>query len=346
MSKLILHVLNTGEFSGAENVAIQIIKMYQKERNYKMIYCSLDGPIRDVLLNKNIDFEPIQKMNIKEIRRVINKYKPDIIHAHDMKASFFVSIACKNTPFVCHIHNNNFNSRNLSLKVILFRTAAKKSRHIFWVSKSAMNGFYFKEQVKEKSSILYNVINAEEVRKNAELACNVPSCDIIYLGRLSPEKNPLRLLDLIFEIKKTIPYITLGIIGTGELEAEIIKKIDKLQLNDNVTLFGFQSNPYPFLKKSKLMLMTSLWEGLPMCALEAISLGIPIVSTPTDGLCELVIDGKTGFLSNDNIDLANKIVLICNNSDLRKNMSLATLAQAEKLLDLKKYKNELTTYYE
>ena len=83
-----------------------------------------------------------------------------------------------------------------------------------------------------------------------------------------------------------------------------------------------------------------------MCALEAISLGIPIVSTPTDGLCELIIEGETGFLSNNNEELANRIISICNNENLQRKMSTATLEQAGKILDLKKYKKDLSVYYE
>lgn len=44
-----------------------------------------------------------------------------------------------------------------------------------------------------------------------------------------------------------------------------------------------------------MMIMTSLWEGTPMCALEALAMGIPIVSTPVDGLCDLIENGKNGF---------------------------------------------------
>lgn len=346
MKNIVLHVLNTSQFSGAENVACQIIKMYKNDTNYKMVYCSLDGQIRDILQNEGIEFIPIKKMSIRELKKVIDKIKPTIIHAHDMRASFFVSVSCGEVPFVCHVHNNGFDSRKLNLKVLLFNYATKKARHIFWVSKAAKDGYYYRNLIKDKSSILYNVVDVEEIRRKADINSDAIQYDVIFLGRLSYEKDPLRLIDVISDIVRSNKMVKVAIIGKGPLEDEVNKKIMRLGLSKNIDMLGFQNNPYPFLKNSKLMVMTSLWEGLPMCALEAISLGIPIVSTPTDGLCELVVDGKTGFLSNVNKELANKIILLCNNNDLREKMSVATLEQAEKLLDLKKYKEELSAYYE
>lgn len=63
---------------------------------------------------------------------------------------------------------------------------------------------------------------------------------------------------------------------------------------------GFRKNPYKILKNSQVMIMTSRWEGLGMCALEAMALGVPVVSTPTGGLCEIIEDGKNGFLRRSN----------------------------------------------
>lgn len=346
MKKTILHILNTNEFSGAENVVCQIINIFKNDNRYDMVYCSLEGPIREIVQEKKIRFEPIKKMCIAEIKRVIAKIKPTIIHAHDMRASFFVSVSCGSIPFICHIHNNAFDSRSFNLKVLLFQFAANKAKHIFWVSMAAKEGYFYHNCISDKSSVLYNVVDREEIRKKANLNSKRVEYDVIFLGRLSYEKNPLRLISIISSVVKTNHSIKVAIVGRGPLEGEIREKIDELGLEQNIEILGFQSNPYPILYKTKLMIMTSLWEGLPMCALEAIALGIPIVSTPTDGLRELVFDGKTGFLSNDDNDLANKINLICNNDDLRKKMKLAVIKQADKILDVGKYKNELSTYYE
>lgn len=126
--KTVLHILPSNSFSGAENVVCQIIKMFSGS-DYKMYYCSPDGRIRDALEENNIDFLPLREFSVKELKRVISETKPDIIHAHDMRAGFYVSLACGKIPFVSHVHNNNFDSRGLSLKSLLFYHAAKKAKH-------------------------------------------------------------------------------------------------------------------------------------------------------------------------------------------------------------------------
>ena len=90
-----------------------------KSYGVEFAYSSRDGQIREALKDRNIEFYPIEKMSVSEFRRVIKEVKPDVIHAHDMAASFYAALACGNVPLVSHIHNNAFNSRGVSLKSIL-----------------------------------------------------------------------------------------------------------------------------------------------------------------------------------------------------------------------------------
>lgn len=69
----------------------------------------------------------------------------------------------------------------------------------------------------------------------------------------------------------------------------------RLALENSVSFLGFQKKPLKMLQDAKCMLMTSRWEGLPMSALEAMALGVPLVCTPTDGLNALITEGETGF---------------------------------------------------
>ena len=91
--------------------------------------------------------------------------------------------------------------------------------------------------------------------------------------------------------------------------------------------------------------MTSRWEGTPMCAIEAMILGIPIVSTPTDGLVDLVENGITGILSNDDNKLAESIIEIISNDTMREKISYAAQKTGNNLMDLVKYKNKIEQQY-
>ena len=344
--KRILHITMSDTFSGAENVACQIISMFRNDSDTEMLYCGVEGPkIRNALQERNIKFVPIKERSPREVARVIRETKPTIIHAHDMKASFYVALTCGKTPFVSHVHNNNVDSRGLSVKSILYYYAAGKAKHIFWVSKSAYEGYAFHEKFKGKSSILYNVINAEEVYRKAAQDKNEYDYDIVYVGRLTPQKNPQRLVEVLTGIEKKYPGMKAAIVGTGDLEAETKQKRQELNAEECIDMLGYSSNPYKIIKSAKIMIMTSRWEGLPMCALEAMALGVPIVSTPTDGLKEIVEDGKTGYLSDKDDVLIARCVDILKNEDLYQRLHQKTLEKAAVILDIKSYKSALDKVY-
>lgn len=347
MSKIkIMHLLQSNRFSGAENVVCQIINMMGSYNDIEMAYCSRDGQIREALYERNIEFLPIRNLTVKEVKRIIKEYKPDLIHAHDMRASFIGALACGNIPIISHIHNNNFDSRGISLKSIAYLYAALKAKHIFWVSDSSYEGYYFHNLFKKKSEVLYNIISIDNLYSKMALDNNNYDYDIVYLGRITEQKNPLRLMKICKEIVDQLPSVKIAVIGTGNLEDDTHKEAERLQLGSNVTFLGFQSNPYKVLHDSKLMIMTSLWEGTPMCVLEAMSLGVPVVSTPTDGVKIVVDNGKTGYLDETDEGLVNSCKTILTDTMLRENMSDASIKRAKELMDIEKYKKRIKNAYE
>lgn len=341
----VLHLLSSNRYSGAENVVCQIINMFRDNADMEFVYCSPDGPIRQALEDRDVAFASIEKMSVSEVRRVLHEVKPDIVHAHDMGASFFAALACGKTPLISHIHNNNFDSRKPTLKAVLYRFAAVKAKHIFWVSQSAFAGYCFHKGLKKKSTVLYNVIDIAQLQEKAAKAEDQTAYDIVYLGRLTYPKNPQRLLAVLEKTIQQKPDLQVAMIGVGELENEVRQMIAQKNLQDNVHYLGFMSNPYGILQNAKIMIMTSRWEGTPMCALEAMALGVPIVSTPTDGLCELVENGKTGYLSDDDGMLVEKMLHLLGDITLQNSMSQASFMKAEILNNKKQYTATIRQQY-
>ena len=343
---VVLHLLQSYRFSGAENVACQIIEMMSEEGGYKQIYASTDGEIRKSVTDRGIEFAGLKSFSLSEVRRVIREVRPDIIYAHDMHASFKAALCMGKAKLICHIHNNNFNSRKLSFKTFLFKYAAKKASHIFWVSDTSYENFYYRDKFVGKSSVLYNIIDIEELYKKRDVDTNRYDYDVVFLGRLAAPKNPERLLKVFSEIIARRPESRLAIVGTGELERVVHEMAKSMDFNDNLFFLGYKSNPYKILSDSKVMILTSLWEGTPMCSLEAMALGVPIVSTPTDGLCRVVIDKKTGFLSDDDQELAELCCRLIDDTELHKNMSAAAISRVKELMDKDVYKEEIRKAYE
>ena len=150
----VLHLLSSSRFSGAENVVCQIINMFRDDTQMEFIYCSPDGPIRQALADRNVRYVPLTRLSPMAVKQVIREVKPDVVHAHDMKASVLAASVIGRIPLISHIHNNNFDSQKPTPKAILYRFAGAKAKHIFWVSRAAQEGYIFRSGLQRKSSIL------------------------------------------------------------------------------------------------------------------------------------------------------------------------------------------------
>ena len=276
--------------------------------NYVTAYCSPKGPISEKLNSENINYYSIKKLSYWEVKKIVKKFKPDIIHAHDNRATVIASLFSKKCKIISHIHGNNSIMNYKSLKTRLFDCCSKKVDKFIWVSDSSLNDYCYKENVINKSIVLYNTIDDKEIITKSKEFEIKQKYDLIFLGRLAYPKNPERLIEIINIVKNKKKDITLAIVGDGVDRIKIENMVKELSLEKNVTFYAFQKNPYPFLKKSKILLLTSLYEGTPMCALEAQSLGKPIIATPVDGLKKLIINDVNGYLTDDNNLFSQKII--------------------------------------
>jgi glycosyltransferase involved in cell wall biosynthesis len=262
-----------------------------------------------------------------------------------MRASFVSALACKKIPLISHIHNNAFDSRGLSPKSLAFLYAAKKAKHIFWVSESAMSGYAFKKSVAKKSDVLCNIISMDALYKKMKSDEQEYSYDLAYVGRLTYPKNPQRLMAVAAKLRELKSDVKIAVVGNGDLEEETHALCREYGLEGNVDFLGFRSNPLKILYSSSAMVMVSRWEGTPMCALEAMALGVPIVSTPVDGLKVLIDEGENGYLSDDDSELAEKLFSIINDRSLRARMSEYTLKKAKEINDVAAYRARLLEQY-
>ena len=342
----VLHVLNSRMYSGAEKVVCQIIHMFASEPGVEMVYCSPYGDnIRDMLEQEKVVYLPVSKLAPGELGRILREQKPDVIHAHDMRASFIAALCCGRIPLISHIHNNAYDARGLSVKSVAYLLAGWKARHIFWVSRSSYDGYLFHELFQGKSSVLFNIIDLNQVYRKRDQDEHTYSYDAIYIGRLTFQKNPQRLMALCALAKERKPDFRLAVVGTGELESEVKALAARLGLEANVDFLGFQNNPMKMLSDSACMILPSRWEGTPMCALEAMALGVPVVSTPTDGLVDLLDEGENGFMSDEDAVLAEKMVLLGSDPALRERMSRSAAEKSSRINDIRTYKNALSCWY-
>ena len=158
------------------------------------------------------------------------------------------------------------------------------------------------------------------------------------VGRHTEEDKKLtRLIEAAKKLKENNLDFRILLVGSGNKTQEYKKMVNEYKLEKNIELLGYQQNPYPILNSAKLLIMTSIYEGTPMCALEALALGKPVIATPVDGLKRLIKNDINGYLSNDDKVLCEKIIEIIKNDKIRKKMSKAALKEFNSNNDLEKY---------
>ena len=124
------------------------------------------------------------------------------------------------------------------------------------------------------------------------------------------------MLDAFCHLNKSHPNTKLWILGEGSERKNFAKFILETGLTDSVKLLGFKSNPYNYLKQADLFISTSEIEGFSLAVAEAIILGLPIISTSTDGPKEILENGKYGMLINgDPLSIANAIESVITNRE-------------------------------
>lgn len=337
-------IVNSKKFSGLENVAISIMEKLKDD--FEFVYVTQDGPIVDVLKEKKLRYYIINKMSVKEINKMIEIEKPDIIHAHDFRASFLSSLSRKNIPFLSHLHNNPLWLKRLSLNSVAFLYSSLRADRIITVSDSVRDEFVLKKIVGSKFENISNPVDVTAIiNKSETINKNSKKYDLITVARLTEQKDPFRFIDIVKKIVTDNPQIKVGWIGNGELEKKFIEKIKIEKLENNIEYLGFKRNPYVYMKNSSIFILTSKWEGYGLVAFEAMSLGLPCVVSNVGGLPGIVDNscGKLCVTNDDFIEEINKL-LQDNNYYIRK--SNLSKKKATKLDNHNIYYKKIKNIYE
>ncbi|MGO2083616.1 CDP-glycerol glycerophosphotransferase family protein [Vagococcus sp.] len=124
--------------------------------------------------------------------------------------------------------------------------------------------------------------------------------NFVTMGRLSPEKNQIMLVEAFAEYYKEKGQGRLYLIGSGPEEEKLREKVAEEQLEEQVIFTGQMSNPFGFIAKCDIFMLTSFYEGQPMVLLEAMTLGKKIISTDIPACRYVLEDGAYGYLSKSN----------------------------------------------
>lgn len=151
------------------------------------------------------------------------------------------------------------------------------------------------------SYFLYNPLDIERIKEKSLITLLedqklLDNDFILQVSRLDAGKNHIEMIDIFHALKQKGIKEKLYIIGEGNTE-QLEARIQELNLEEECLLLGKRDNPFPFMKKAKLFIHTSLFEGLAMVLIESMVCGTPVVAydCPT-GPKEVLGDGKYGEL--------------------------------------------------
>lgn len=333
---------------GVQKKIVDIAKYFDKYKQYKKlkVYVILDGQ-RKYDLKEDLFFQEVRNTKVKILQKPQLKFhklkfplslyvlwktlilKPDIILgfmrrfsiiAILMKMIFYwrsirVVVSFDNVPSL-YLPISVKKKYKLMLWEWLIKVLYPKADFVIVPSNTA------KEDMVNNYQIPYELIgvNKNWVVKFGSTRNTKPLYDLIYIGRVDPVKNLDRFVRVVKSLKKIHPKIKTCVVGWGNDAERIKDTITINKLSSTIEMVGTKLHKDNYLSKSKIYLLTTKFEGLPIAALEAMAYGIPVVSTDYPGASEFIINKETGFLCSSNKQFVESINYLLNNDKKRQIM--------------------------
>lgn len=344
MKKILIYstIFSSG---GAERFLLDLINNIDLEKYYITLVIGRKNGVSYVKSLKNhknikyinLGFSDTEDYLIyNELAKTIKREKPDICFAPGIFTNFILLDAIKIIDYKGKIilrESNYISLRNLPKDVCKKLLEYNRSDRIVSLTEGMKNDISKYGVRKSKIITINNIVDVNCVETQAKLHVDnekfncIKNRKIIHVGRLEEQKNQKLLLDAFKLVSDKVNDVELIIIGNGSKEKELKDYTKSIGINSKVHFLGFQDNPYYFIKNSDLLVLSSLYEGLPHTLLETMVLKVPIVSTNCKtGPKEIFKGNKYGYLvkNNDIKKLSQKIIDLLNNErKLKKKVNIA-----------------------
>lgn len=353
----ILFVLSSFQRGGEQRVVSILANKFAKEGfsvnilllNFSDIAYDLDSSIDVKFLEKEDNkqrkkiFKNISRIN--QLKRYFKKNEFSYIIGFAIIPSILCSIAKVFSKTNCKVivcERNNPNNYSIIWKIIR-RIAYIQADGAIFQTKDAQD--YFKNWLSCPSEIIYNPVDLSLFPK--ELCSRERKKKIVTVGRLVEAKNHKLLINAFNNVVKIYPDYELIIYGEGKERKSLEKLINDLDLVNKVFLLGETKDVFNEIKDCELFVLSSNHEGFPNVLIEAMCLGLAVISTdcPIGGPRTIIKSEINGILTPimDETKLTENILLCLENKDLRDFMSKNAL-KVKELVDANCIFNQWYTF--
>lgn len=304
-----------------------------------------DIKISIVKSTKALDFNLSQ-----EIEKCIKDDKNIIIHTHGFKALVACRLMKGKIPHV-HTHHGN-TSHTFKVKVYewLADLAMKRCDKVIAVSEEMKtlllkNLSPFKKIVTVPNMLSFK--NASTVRNMRTTHTPKDKINLIYIGRLGPEKGLVPFLENLSK-SSVNSHFHLTVLGDGPEKERAKNLVLEKKLSDQVVFKGFVSNASDYLGSADALILPSFTEGLPMTLIEALSCGVPVIANDVGAIKSLLQHQKNGFLTknNDFSEWESAFQAIIKNLTSWREFSMNHSTSIEELHSSKKWAEKTKEVYE
>jgi glycosyltransferase involved in cell wall biosynthesis len=351
MKPKIFHVITKLELGGAQKVTLMTLERLPRDRYELALVTNPEGLLVDWanripglkrfwIPSLIREVQPVQDfLTLISLWRLFRKERPDVVHTHSSKAGILGRWAARfaGVPSIFHTaHGFGFNDfqRPLVRKIYIWleRITGQISTKLVVVS-------YANADKGEKSGVLKpgdwllcrDAIAVAEFMQSGprrtRLAKWGVGSDKITVGMVAcfkPQKSPVDFVDVAAEVLKSSPRAHFIMAGDGELRPQIEDRIRDRGIGNHITLLGWMSeSDMPELYRNlDVVVLTSLWEGLPCVFSEAMANALPIVATNVDGAREAIVHEESGFLHepHDIRGMAQSVLRLIESEQLRQTM--------------------------
>lgn len=323
-------------FFAADGCDVIIVTLWRAEEEYDLAADVRRINLGDAWQNKTLGRLQLAVRRLTDFRHVLKKEKPDIVISFCKKANFRCSYAMLGikTPLLTSVRNDP------KVDYLPYKTARrimeKRASGCVFQTSEAMK--CFSGAFQKKSRVIWNPIDKKYLEEKENR--NFAECGdyIVTVGRLASQKNQLLLLKAFKRIAHDFPQISVKIYGEESeagMKEKILCYIKENHLENRVKLMGQCSCLEDEIRDAALFVLPSDYEGMPNALIEAMVMGLPVISTdcPCGGPGELIEHGVSGYLIPVGAEkkLADAMRLLLTDRELAGKLSVNAKKIADKV---------------